>query len=62
VANATWWATTRIEVGVGDLVRRIDDDQIQVKYSVAGRSGGQVTPCVIPVVQVEEMRSVGFLV
>jgi hypothetical protein len=53
---------TRIEVGVGDLVRRIDDDQIQVKYSVAGRSGGQVTPCAIPVVQVEEMRSVGFLV
>jgi hypothetical protein len=31
----------RIEVGVGDLVRRIIDDQAQVGYSVAGRSGGR---------------------
>jgi hypothetical protein len=26
----------RIEAGVGDLVRRIGDDQAQVGYSVAG--------------------------
>jgi hypothetical protein len=33
----------------------------QVRYSVAGRSGGRVTPCVICTVHVE-MRSAGFLV
>jgi hypothetical protein len=31
----TWWATTMIEIGVGDLVRRIEDDQAQDGYSVA---------------------------
>jgi hypothetical protein len=62
VVNATWWAATRIEVGVGDLVWKIGDDQPQVRYSVVGRSGGQVTPCMIRIVHVEEMRSAGFLV
>jgi hypothetical protein len=38
--NATWRATMRIEAGVGDLVQRIGDDHAQVRYSVAGRSGG----------------------
>jgi hypothetical protein len=32
--NATWQTMTRIEVGVGDLVQRIEDDQTQVRYSV----------------------------
>jgi hypothetical protein len=60
VVNATWWAMTRIEAGVGDLVRRIGDDQAQVGYSVFGRSGGRVTPCAIRIVHMEETRSVGF--
>jgi hypothetical protein len=62
VANATWWAMTRIEAGVGDLVWRIGDDQTQVGYSVAGRSGGRVALYVIRIIHVEEMRSAGFLV
>jgi hypothetical protein len=62
VADATWWATTRIEAGVGDLVRRIGDDQTQVGYSVAGRSGGRVTSYVIHIVHVEETRSAGLSV
>jgi hypothetical protein len=33
----------------------------QVGYSVAGRSGGRVTPCAAYTVHIE-MRSVGFLV
>jgi hypothetical protein len=52
----------RIEAGVGDLVRRIGDDQTQVGYSVARRSGGRVTLYVIRIIHVEEMRSAGFLV
>jgi hypothetical protein len=60
VDNATCQAAMRMETGVGDLVRRIEDDQAQVKYSVAGRSKGQVTPCVIRIVHVEETRSVSF--
>jgi hypothetical protein len=60
VVNATWRATTRIEAAVGDLVQRIRDDQAQVGYSVAGRSGCQVLPCVIHIVHMEEMRSAGF--
>jgi hypothetical protein len=40
VVNATWWAPMRIKTGIGDLVRRIGDDQAQVGYSVARRSGG----------------------
>jgi hypothetical protein len=50
----------RIEVGVGDLVWRIGDDQPQVGYLVARRSGGQVTPCVIRIIHEEETRSTGF--
>ena len=33
----------------------------QVRYSVAGRSRGRVTPCAVCIVH-KEMRSVGFLV
>jgi hypothetical protein len=50
----------RIEVGVGDLVWRIGDDQTQVGYSMAGRSGGWVTPCMIRIIHMEETRSAGF--
>jgi hypothetical protein len=50
----------RIKAGVGDLVRRIRDDQTQFRYSVAVRSRGWVMPCVIRIVHMEEMRSVGF--
>jgi hypothetical protein len=52
----------RIEVAVGDLVRRIMDNQAQVGYSVAEQSGGRVTPCAIRIVYVKETRSVGFLI
>jgi hypothetical protein len=52
----------RTEAGVGDIERRIGDDQTQVGYSVARRLGGRVTPCVIRIVHMEEMRSVDFLV
>jgi hypothetical protein len=52
----------RIEAGVGDLVRRIMDDQTQVGYSVTERSGGQVTPYVIHIIHVEETRNVCFLI
>jgi hypothetical protein len=51
---------TRIKAGVGELVWRIGDDQAQVGYSVAGRSGGRVTSCVIHVIHVEETRSTSF--
>jgi hypothetical protein len=51
-----------IEVGVGDLVRRIKDDQAQVGYSMTGRLRGQVTPCAIRIVHVEEMRNTDFSV
>jgi hypothetical protein len=61
VAGAAWWAAMRIMVGVGDLVWRIGDGQAQVGYSVAGRSRGQVTLCVVRTVH-EEIRSMGFLV
>jgi hypothetical protein len=47
-----WQAMMRIEVGVGDLVRRIGDDQAQVGSSMAGRSGVWVTPCAICIVHV----------
>jgi hypothetical protein len=61
VAGATWWAAMRIVAGVGDLVQRIRDDQAQVRYSVAGQSGGRVTPCAIYTVHIETRRA-GFLV
>jgi hypothetical protein len=50
----------RIETGVGDLVRRIGDNQTQVGYSVVGRLGGRVTPCAIRIVHMEDTRSMGF--
>jgi hypothetical protein len=52
----------RIEVGVGDLVRRIGDGQSQVGYFVPERSRGRVMPCVIYIVHMEETRSAGFSV
>jgi hypothetical protein len=52
---------TRIEIGVGDLVQMIRNDQAQVGYSVAGRSRGQVTLCAVCTVH-KETRSANFLV
>jgi hypothetical protein len=48
------------EDGVGHMVWRIGDDQAQVGYSVAGRSGSRVTSCAIRIIHVEEKRSAGF--
>jgi hypothetical protein len=62
MVNVTWQPVMMIEVGVGDLVRRIGDDQVQVGYSVVGRSGGRVTPYAIHIIHVEETRSTCFLV
>jgi hypothetical protein len=42
-------------------MQRTEDGQAQVRYSVAGRSGGRVTSCVICTVHME-IRSTGFLV
>jgi hypothetical protein len=61
VAGVAWRAATRIVAGVGDLMRRTGDGHAQVGYSVVGRSGGQVTPCVVCTMH-EETRSAGFLV
>jgi hypothetical protein len=53
----------RIKVGVGDLMRRIGDNQAQVvEYSVARRLGGRLTPYVIRIIHVEEMKTTDFLV
>jgi hypothetical protein len=52
----------RIEAGVVDLMQRIGDDQAQVRYSVAGRSGGQVMSCAVHIIHVEETRRTSFLV
>jgi hypothetical protein len=49
-------AATSIKVGVGDLVRMIGDDQAKVRYSMAGRLGGQVMPRLIHIVHMEEIR------
>jgi hypothetical protein len=54
-------AAMRIMVRVGDLVQMTRDSQAQVGYSVAERSRGQVTLCVVCTVH-EETRSAGFLV
>jgi hypothetical protein len=51
----------RIEVGVGDLVQRTMNGQAQVGYSVTGRSGDRVTPCMVCTVH-KEMRNMCFLV
>jgi hypothetical protein len=61
VICAAWRAVTTIEVGVGDLVQRTEDGQAQVEYSVAGRSRGQVTLCMVYTMH-KETRSAGFLV
>jgi hypothetical protein len=61
VVDTTWRAAIRIVVGVEDLVQKIKDSRAQVGYSVAGRSGGRVTPCVVCTVHME-MRSTYFLV
>jgi hypothetical protein len=53
VAGVAWRAATRIMVGVGDLVRRTGDSQAHVGYSVAGWSGGRVTPCAVCTMHVE---------
>jgi hypothetical protein len=55
-------AMTMIEAGVEYLVQRTEDDQAQARYSVAGRLGGRVKPCMVCIVHMEESRSVGFLV
>jgi hypothetical protein len=46
---------------VGDLMRRTGDSQAQVGYSVAGRSGGRVTPCAVCIMH-EETRIASFLI
>jgi hypothetical protein len=61
VTGATWRVATRIMTVVGDLVQRNGDGQAQVVYSVAGRSRGRLTLCVVCTVH-KETRSVGFLV
>jgi hypothetical protein len=61
VAGAAWQAAMKIMAGLGDLVQRTGDGQAQVGYSLAGRSRGQVTLCMVCNVH-KEMSSVGFLV
>jgi hypothetical protein len=61
VAGATWWTTMRIMTEVGDQVQRIRDGQAQVKYSVAGQSGGRVTLCVVYTIHIK-IKSTDFLV
>jgi hypothetical protein len=51
----------RIMAGVGDLVQRTGDGQVQVGYSVAGQLGGCMMLCAVCAMQ-EEIRSTGFLV
>jgi hypothetical protein len=59
-AGAAWRAAMRTVAGVGDLVQRTGM-VAQVRYSVAGRSIGRVTPCAVCTWHVET-RSAGFLV
>jgi hypothetical protein len=61
MAGTTWQVVTRIMVGVGDMVWRTRDGEAQVEYSVTGRSGDRVIPCMVCTVH-EETRSTGFLV
>jgi hypothetical protein len=51
----------KIMAGVGDLVQRTGDEQAQVGYSVAGRSGGRVMLCAVCTVH-KETRSADFLI
>jgi hypothetical protein len=60
VVGVTWQAAMRIVAGVEDLVQKIEDGQAQVGYSVAGRSGGRVTLCVVCTMH-KETRSESFL-
>jgi hypothetical protein len=59
--SAAWRTAMMIIAGVGDLVWRTGDGQTHVRYSVVGRSRGQVTLCVFYTVH-EETMSVDFLV
>jgi hypothetical protein len=59
VTGATWGTATRIVPRVGDLVQRTGDGQAQIGYSVAERSGGQVTSCAVCTVHMK-IRSAGF--
>jgi hypothetical protein len=61
VEGATWRAATRIVVGIGDLLWRTEDAQAQVRYSVAERSRGRMTLCVVYTMHMEK-RSASFLV
>jgi hypothetical protein len=61
VAGAAWWVAMSIMAGVGDLVWRIGDSQAQVGYSLARRSRGRVTLCVVYTMHMET-RSIGFLI
>jgi hypothetical protein len=55
VIDAALWAATRIMVGVGYLMWRTGDGQTQVRYSMVGQLGGQVTLCAVYTVH-EERR------
>jgi hypothetical protein len=48
-------------IRVGDLVQMTGDGQAQIRYLVAGRSGGRVTLCAVYTVHKEKM-SASFLV
>jgi hypothetical protein len=43
------------------MMQKIEDDQTQIGYLMAGRSGGRVTSCVIYILHIE-MMSVSFLI
>jgi hypothetical protein len=61
VTGAAWRAATRIKAGVGYLVQRTGDGEVQVGYSVAGRSRGWVMLCAVCTVH-KNMRCTSFLV
>jgi hypothetical protein len=60
VTSAICLAAMRIVARVGDVVHGTGDDQSQVGYSVAERSGGRVTLCAFCTMHTET-RSAGFL-
>jgi hypothetical protein len=47
----------RIMTKVGDLNQRTGDGQAQIGYLVAGRSGGQITPCAICIIHKETRKA-----
>jgi hypothetical protein len=61
VAGVTWRTVMRIVAGIWDMLQRTGDDQAHIGYSVAGQSGGRVTPCAVCTVLMET-KSAGFLV